>query len=91
MEDEEHIDIKGIAEKARTKNGNTGISQSDVLWYLVHRVDKINKTLGQTRLVKDCVDYRRQEKDRNSQKITWIIAITAIVISASAFAIKAFF
>lgn len=89
--EEEHIDIKGIAKEARTKNGNTGISQGDVLWYLVHRVDEINKTLGQTRLVKDCVDYRNQESNKNSQKITWIIAIAAIVISASAFAIKAFF
>lgn len=88
---DEHIDIKGIAEEARTKNGNTGISQNDVLWYLVHRVDKINKTLGHTRTVKDCVDYRRQEKYKSSQKITWFIAMTAIIISASALAIKAFF
>lgn len=85
MEDEEHIDMEKLAQKARTANGNHEISQNDVMWYLVHRVDEISKRMGYTVTSNDCIGYRKRAKDRTAQCITWIIAVIAIAVSVMVF------
>ena len=37
--------MKEVIEHLKAQNGNSDISQKDMLWYLVHKVDKIHERI----------------------------------------------
>jgi hypothetical protein len=76
------MNIKKIAELMKAQNGNQSIKQSDMLWYLVKRVDDMDERIDN--IVKSCVtkeDCNNKHINNNSGKAQ-AISVIAICVSA---------
>ena len=83
-------DIKAIASEIRSVNGNKTVSKDDMLWYILKRQDEMYVRINQiddkldTKMSKSsCSEFRSQFMDEKKQKVTWLIALIALVISLS--------
>jgi hypothetical protein len=74
----QHIDIKKLAEEMRSINGNHNINQTDMLWYLVKKIDDVDKRMDDicekyvTKV--SCTEKRAISNSGKAQAIT-IIAL----------------
>jgi len=72
-------EVKLIAKELR--NGSKGISNSDMNLYLLHKVDAMDNKLDKLVSKEDCLGHRNSCQKRGENKTTWMISISAMVIS----------
>ena len=52
--------IKTISGELKQSNGNKGVNQSDMLWYLIHKFDNISSSINE---IKDNIDKKFVTKE----------------------------
>jgi len=76
-------EIKEIAEGMKS-NGGKGISNTDMNWYMLHKIDALGDKLDGLMSKEDCVTFRESVEKRQANKTTWFISILAIGLSTVA-------
>ena len=74
----QHFNIKKLAEEMKSINGNQNIKQSDMLWYLIKRVDDIDNRLSKVVTIDACKEHR----SNSSANRGFIISLLAFAVSA---------
>jgi hypothetical protein len=73
-------EIKEIAEKFKT-NGGSKISNTDMNWYLIHRIDDLGAKFDCMMTKDDCLNFRTGLETQAKNKTTWLISIGALSVS----------
>ena len=76
-------EIKEIAEGMKS-NGGRGISNTDMNWYMLHKLDKMGEKLDGLVPKKDCLTFREMIEKRQTNRTTWFISLGAIALSTIA-------
>ena len=67
------MDLKKIAEEYKNQNGNKAITQKDLLWYIIKRLDDIDKI--------NCNQDKKIERNSTTLKIFLILLPIGIAIA----------
>jgi len=67
------MNIKKVADKLKSKNGNKNYSNKDLLWYIVARLDDLEKESSK--------DREELTKVKTQIKVFWVLLPMAITIT----------
>lgn len=70
-------DIKRIAEKYKNENGNSRISNKDILFYLIKRIDDLEAKTTETNNEQD----KKIQSNCTSIKVLWILLPVGVSIA----------
>jgi hypothetical protein len=74
-------EIKNIVDAMKSVNGNKTVSSTDLLWYTIHRLDKIEEQMKTFVSKTSCTEKHNALKADGSQRVTWMISICALLVS----------
>lgn len=75
------MNIKKLAKEMKKQNGNQSITNSDMLWYLVHKVDNLDARLDCAVTKEDCKNIRQSQNAGKSLTISIIAVVVSSILT----------